>query len=65
MSKPAQLELTGDDLTALHSAYERTRSSSTTVTVNKEQLRKLLMDHGKLLAQDSAYRRVWARPVAA
>jgi hypothetical protein len=57
MSKPvvpeapdtARLRLTMADFHALHIALDKVRSTSTTVTVSKDALRSLLMDHSACL----------------
>lgn len=39
-----------DEFNKLHQSIERTRSTSATVSVDKQALTNLLIDHGKLLS---------------
>lgn len=46
----ARLELTNDGLHGIAMALDKVRSTSRTVTVDKDALGALLRDHGRLLA---------------
>lgn len=45
------LDCTLDQFTEIHRQVDRTRTTSTTVKVDKAALEALLRDHGKLLAR--------------
>ncbi len=50
MSRPLlSLYTTMQEFEALHERYDRTRSTSRTVTVEREALIHLLMDHSRLV----------------
>lgn len=48
MTKPQKLTLTQAQFEALHLALDGTRSTSTTVRVDREALKNILHDHSKM-----------------
>ena len=51
MSKVVKLTLSIDDHDQLHRVLEGTRSTTTTVKVDRQALANLLIDHGRLLKE--------------
>jgi len=49
MTKPITLTTTQDQFESLHEALHKTRQTSETVKVEREALRRLLVDHAQLL----------------
>lgn len=49
MTKPLELQTTGDDLSELWSRLEGLRKGTMVVKVEPELLKKFLLDHGKLV----------------
>jgi hypothetical protein len=51
MAKPrVDFDTTQDQFEGIHKSLDRVRSTSKTVTVDRQALANLLIDHGKLLA---------------
>jgi hypothetical protein len=54
---PKGIELTDEEFHALHMRLDRTRRNSTTVTVDRQALARLLADHSRLYAALDAIER--------
>jgi hypothetical protein len=51
VSKEMSFECTMDQFNGIHKALDKVRATSRTVTVDRDALTRLLIDHGKLLTR--------------